>query len=238
MTPTSRSARVATELRHQPGTAPAGPGPISAASGPEPPALEATRRLTLRQAEAVQQLVEAAAAEVEVSGYAGLTVRNVARRAGVATATAYTYFSSKEHLLAEVLWRRIRSLPPTAIDPDSPPWTRLAKTVREMGQFTTDSPALVAACTPALVSESPDVRHLRDRIGAEIHHRMVAALGHQVEADVVQVLEITYFGALLSAGTGHMDFVDVPEFMGRAARLMAPGTPTEKGGAKGTGAKR
>jgi AcrR family transcriptional regulator len=218
---------VATELS-QPGTTPAGPGP-------EPPALDSTRRqLTLRQAEAVQQLVEAAAAQVEVSGYAGLTVRNVARQAGVATATAYTYFSSKEHLLAEVLWRRIHSLPPTELDSNSPPWSRLAKTVQEMGQFTTDSPALVAACTPALVSESPDVKHLRDRIGAEIHRRMVAAVGDQVEADLVQVLEITYFGALLAAGMGHTDFGDVPEFMGRAARLMAPGAPSGNGAAKRT----
>ena len=41
----------------------------------------------------------------------GLTVRNVARRAGVAPATAYTYFSSKDHLLAEVLWRGMEALP-------------------------------------------------------------------------------------------------------------------------------
>ena len=44
-------------------------------------------------------------------GYDGLTVRNVARRAGVAPATAYTYFASKDHLLAEVLWRRLQALP-------------------------------------------------------------------------------------------------------------------------------
>ena len=44
-------------------------------------------------------------------GYDGLTVRTVARRAGVAPATAYTYFASKDHLLAEVLWRRLQALP-------------------------------------------------------------------------------------------------------------------------------
>ena len=77
------------------------------------PVLEATRRhLTERQAEVVHQLVEATAVEVEATGYAGLTVRNVARRAGVAPATAYNYFSSKDHLLAEVLWRRMLALPP------------------------------------------------------------------------------------------------------------------------------
>jgi AcrR family transcriptional regulator len=76
------------------------------------PVLEATRRrLTERQAEVVQQLIDATAAEVDEDGYAGLTVRNVARRAGVAPATAYNYFSSKDHLLAELLWRRMTAMP-------------------------------------------------------------------------------------------------------------------------------
>jgi len=67
--------------------------------------VEATRRrLSPRQAEVVAQLVQSTVEEVEEVGYAGLTVRNVARRAGVAPATAYNYFSSKDHLLAEVLW--------------------------------------------------------------------------------------------------------------------------------------
>ena len=78
----------------------------------EPHRLEATRRrLTPRQAEVVMALVRATEAEVEEVGYSGLTVRSVARRAGVAPATAYNYFSSKDHLLAEVLWRRMRDLP-------------------------------------------------------------------------------------------------------------------------------
>ncbi len=36
------------------------------------------------------------------TSYADLTVRAVAKRANVAPATAYTYFSSKNHLVAEV----------------------------------------------------------------------------------------------------------------------------------------
>ena len=34
----------------------------------------------------------------------------MARRAGVAPATAYTYFASKEHLVTEVFWQRVREL--------------------------------------------------------------------------------------------------------------------------------
>jgi len=66
------------------------------------------RHLSERQSEAVERLVVAATEEVESVDYADISVRSIARRAGVAPATAYTYFSSKDHLLAEVLWRRMQ----------------------------------------------------------------------------------------------------------------------------------
>ena len=69
------------------------------------------RRVTTKQAEVVQRLVDAAADEARERGYEGMTVRSASRRAGVAPATAYTYFASKDHLLAEVLWRRFDALP-------------------------------------------------------------------------------------------------------------------------------
>src|SRR5664279_529586 len=98
---------------------------------PHPPSLEATRRrLSKRQAEVVMQLVRATEEEVEAVGYTGLTVRSVARRAGVAPATAYNYFSSKDHLLAEVLWRRMQGLDPAETDEGRPVRDRVADTVR------------------------------------------------------------------------------------------------------------
>jgi cytochrome P450 len=109
----------------------------------EPHRLEATRRrLTPRQAEAVMALVRATEAEIEEVGYSGLTVRSVARRAGVAPATAYNYFSSKDHLLAEVLWRRMQSLAPVDPGDRRPTDERLRDAVQAM-VFTTESAALL-----------------------------------------------------------------------------------------------
>ncbi|MGO9029185.1 MAG: TetR/AcrR family transcriptional regulator [Acidimicrobiales bacterium] len=187
----------------------------------EAPVLEATRRhLTERQAEVVEQLVEATADEVIEVGYPGLTVRNVARRAGVAPATAYNYFSSKDHLLAELLWRRMRALPPVDASSGGSLVERLADTVQMMVLLTTGSPVVVGACTSALLNATPDVKHLRDRIGSEIHRRFVDALGDEIDPKVVVVLETTYSGALLLAGMGHMAYDDVPAFLAEAAGLM------------------
>ena len=144
----------------------------------------------------------------------------MARRAGVAPATAYTYFSSKDHLLAEVLWRRMESLPAIDTDLSVPRAQRVEEAVREMTPFASSSPALVDACTVALISPHPDVAHLRDRIGAQTHHRLTAALGPEPDARAVRVLEAAYRGALLTAGIGHMSFLDVPAFVAEAATLL------------------
>ncbi len=186
--------------------------------------LEGTRRrLTPRQAEVVANLVRAAAEETEAVGYAKMTVRSVARRAGVAPATAYTYFSSKDHLLAEVLWRRTEALPPVAADPGRSAPERVEEAVAQILPFAGRSPALIDACTVALISPHPEVRHLRDRLGALTHRRLSAALGPDADPAVVRVLDTLYAGALMAAGTGHMSFQDVPAFMAEAAGLLVDG---------------
>jgi AcrR family transcriptional regulator len=198
---------------------------------------EAPRRwLTERQAEAVDQLVDAAEAEVEASGYDGLSVRNVARRAGVAPATAYTYFSSKDHLLAELLWRNLATVPPAEVDPSAPLADRVVQTVETLGAIIGRSPSLVAACTQALLSSNPDVKGLRDRIGSQIRRRLAAAVGPDGDPEVVSVLLTTYFGAMLMAGMGHMTFAAVPGFVAEAARLMTTTDATRAAGnGKGNG---
>jgi len=68
------------------------------------PVLESTRRrLTAKQADTVDRLGRAAVELLRREGFAGLTVRRVAAEAGVGAATAYTYFSSKEEIFAEVV---------------------------------------------------------------------------------------------------------------------------------------
>jgi AcrR family transcriptional regulator len=201
--------------------------------------VEATRRrLTPRQAEVVANLVRAAEEETEAVGYAGLTVRNVARRAGVAPATAYTYFSSKDHLLAEVLWRRMEALDPAAADPSLPLADRVADTIGAMIPFAGRSTALIDACTVALISPSPDVAHLRDRIGALTHRRLAAAVGADVDPRVVRVLETSYSGALLAAGTGHRSFHDIPAFLADAAVLLVAGAGASLPTARTKGGRR
>jgi AcrR family transcriptional regulator len=189
------------------------------AGGADESELPGRRHLSERQAEVMERLVTAAENEAEVRPYAELSVRSIAKRAGVAPATAYTYFSGKDHLLAEVLWRRMQSSP-HLLDVNLPLADRVATTVRTMGFGTMDSPA-VAACTTALLGDGPDVKRVRTRIGSEIGRRLAAALGPGADPSVLSVLQITYTGAILSAGMGHLPFDAVPALMARAVALMA-----------------
>lgn len=192
---------------------------------------EATpRQLGPRQAEIVQRLVEATVEEVAAAGPEGFTVRGAARRAGVAPATAYTYFSSKEHLLAETMWRRMRALPPVEVDAGSGTLERVSRVLGSLGTYIADEPAFTAAVRVALLSSNPDVERLRDRIGAEIHRRLVTACGEDTDPAVVRALELAYTGAMITAGMGHMSFSELPERMAEVARLLLAGDPSMTNG--------
>jgi len=183
-------------------------------------AAESTRRrLTPRQAVVVERLVDAAADEARATGYEGLTVRNVARRVGVAPATAYTYFASKDHLLAEVLWRRLQALPIPPTSPGDSGVDRVTAALRVLGLFMADDPTLAAACTTALLGSGPEVRAVRVRFGAALHDRLADALGDDADETVLRTLDLAYSGAMLWAGMGHIDFGDVPDALADVARL-------------------
>jgi AcrR family transcriptional regulator len=185
------------------------------------PAITPVRRhLTERQADTVARLVDAAAEEVRATSYDGLTVRGVARRAGVAPATAYTYFASKEHLLAEVFHRRLLALPPVRLDRRRGASDRVAAVVREMALIVADEPELAAAVTTAMLAHDPDVRRIRDHIGGVFLERIEAALGPDAEPAVLRALIISFAGAMLTAGMGNVRYDELPDLMAEITDLM------------------
>jgi AcrR family transcriptional regulator len=158
--------------------------------------------------------------ELREVGYDGLTVRNVARRAGVAPATAYTYFTSKEHLVTEVFWRRLDGLPEPVPDRRRAPARRVADALSDLAALVADEPALAAACSVAMLAGDPDVELLRLRIGSAIHRRFVVALGDDADPAVVRVLDLATSGAFIQAGGGHLDYADLPGLLGEVAEVV------------------
>ncbi|MGW5382018.1 TetR/AcrR family transcriptional regulator [Nocardia sp. NPDC003963] len=182
--------------------------------------LEATRRrLSGKQADTVDKLTRAAMEVLSREGFAGLTIRMVATAAGVGTATAYTYFSSKEHLVAEIFWRRIRSSE-TPVSDDADPTVRVLAELRGIALLVADEQELSGAVTSALLGRDPDVQHLRTRIGMEIRQRITRAMEPEADPATVESLELLYAGALVRAGMGYESYADIADRLERAALLV------------------
>lgn len=182
------------------------------------------RRPSARQAQTLDRLLDAAADEARELGYEGMTVRGAARRAGVAAATAYTHFASKDHLLAEVMWRamsRLLEAPPAR---SARPVNRLTAELRWLGTFMADEPELAAAGAIALLQPGPEITALRMRIGQATHDRLAAALGDDAPPEVMTSLDILYSGALLWMGMGHLAPERVPDTLADAGRLIWKGS--------------
>jgi AcrR family transcriptional regulator len=175
------------------------------------------RRLTQRQADTVRRLTDAAVEEVRQVGYENLSVRDVARRAEVGAATAYTYFASKDHMLAEVFWRRLRALPPVDLDEPSAK-ARVVTVLTELALLVSGEPELAEGCTAAMFGTDPDVRQLRVKIGAEIHRRLDAAAGPGNA--FTGLLELAYFGAMVQAGLGYTTYGRMADRLAEAAELI------------------
>jgi AcrR family transcriptional regulator len=173
-----------------------------------------------RQEETFRKVLDAAREMLRESSYADLTVRGVAARAKVAPATAYTYFSSKNHLIAEVYLDLVRQVP-YFTDVNDSLHTRVEKALRHLALVVADEPEVAAACTTALMSgNDPAVRKVRDRIGAEIHRRIASAIGPKADPRTVSALEMTFFGALVQAGSGYFTYRQIADRLAYVVDLI------------------
>lgn len=174
-----------------------------------------------RQEETFRKVLTAGVEVLRETSYADLTVRAVAARAKVAPATAYTYFSSKNHLIAEVYLDMVRQVP-YFTDVNEPMPTRVDKALRALALVVADEPEVAAACTTALLSGGgdPAVRAVRDRIGGEIHKRITSAIGPDAEPRIVSVLEMTFFGALVNAASGAYTYHQIADHLAYAVALI------------------
>ena len=155
------------------------------------------------------------------SSYADLTVRAVAARAKVAPATAYTYFSSKNHLIAEVYLDLIRQVP-YFTDVNDSRLTRVEKALRSMALMVADEPEVAAACTTALLTrQRPDGAHASATASAP---RSTAASARPSARTPTRArcrrLEMTFFGALVNAGSGAFTYHQIADRLSYVVGLI------------------
>lgn len=173
-----------------------------------------------RQEETFRKVLAAGLEMLRETSYADLTVRAVAARAKVAPATAYTYFSSKNHLIAEIYLDLMQKVD-YFTDVNDSTATRVEKTLRTMALTLADDPEVAAACTTALLSgNDAAVRTVRERIGSEIHRRIRAAVGPDPDPRTLAALEMTFFGALVNAGSGAFTYHQIADRLSYVVGLI------------------
>ena len=178
--------------------------------------------MNARQAETVERLLEAGAAELRERGLDAMTIRTVAHRAGVSPATAYTYLASKDHLFAQLFLRHLQENP-APVPVAGEPAANLRAVVRSMADMLAGAPEVAAAATRALLGNDPDVARLRLRIGADYVDRFRRALGDEADPAALDTLTYLFSGAMLQAGMGLLGYAEMGERLEASVELLMAG---------------
>ena len=98
---------------------------------------------------------------------------------------------------------------------------RVEQALRSMALTVADEPEVAAACTTALLSgNDPAVRAVRERIGGEIYRRIRSAMGPDADPRTLAALEMTFFGALVNAGSGAFTYHQIADRLSYVVDLI------------------
>ncbi|MFI6865857.1 TetR/AcrR family transcriptional regulator [Nocardia sp. NPDC050406] len=189
-----------------------------------PNAAPVRRTLAGRSTETVDRLLDAGLEVLREQGYEQLSMREVCRRAGLTHATAYGYFSAKQHLVSEMYWRRVERWCETPIV-EGTPTERLARVFTELAELAAAEPELSVAASAAVLSRDPDVARVRTSIGAAMSGRVRLAAGPGCPEGVLDALDLAVSGAMVQAGMGHSTYPEMAQRLTRVARLLLADRP-------------
>ena len=142
--------------------------------------------------------------------YSSITMRSIAKRAGVSHGEVRTHFRSKDAIVAEIYLERLRAAP-LIIDVEESARVRIAAQFSQLVMLLADEPGLAAACSSALICDEPSVRASRQRIHGELQRRVHTALRSGAWPEVVETLEFGLIGALVHARCGADTFRQTAE---------------------------
>jgi AcrR family transcriptional regulator len=178
------------------------------------------RSLRGRRADTVRKLMDAAVAELAGAPYAEVSSRTIAKRAEVAPATFYTYFASKDHLLASVFADRMTAASAAVVVTGDDPLDRLEDALRTLVTAVFDDRNLTRAWTTAMLSLDPDIVTLRDGVAKSYAEVVSGALGDTVPPIVQMTVMLALAGAFLAAGQEIIPFSELPGVMRQATAVM------------------
>jgi AcrR family transcriptional regulator len=169
-------------------------------------------------------VIEVATELADRGGYDAVVMKDVADRSGVALATLYRWFASKDHLLAEVLLRWMGDI--AATFEASPPRgrtasARVAELLRRIVDVVAERPHRLHAVTSALLSSDAGVVASQDDFHQAAEGLLAIAIGSSpiVErATTIETLEHVLFSSLVHLARNREDAATTSERFVRIAR--------------------
>jgi AcrR family transcriptional regulator len=185
-----------------------------------------TRPISAAQAATRHRLLDAARELATEGGYEAVGMRNVAAKAGVSAPTAYQYFSSKDHLLVDLLVALVGETT-TALSarprPAGSPVESAVRTLRRAVQQVEEAPNLYVAMTRAYISGSHDVAHARAAMESSTRRWIDLAVSESATDDrdaIVRILEDVLFSNMVGLVTGGRTPTEIGDQLELAARIL------------------
>jgi AcrR family transcriptional regulator len=153
--------------------------------------------------------------------YSGITMRSIAKRAGVSHGEICAYFRSKDAIVAEIYLERLRAAP-LVVDVEQSARARIAAQFSQLVMLLADEPGIAAACSSALICDEPSVRAIRQRIHAELQRRVRTVLRSGTWPEVAETLEFGLLGALVQASCGSGTFTENADDLASVVAVVLP----------------
>jgi TetR/AcrR family transcriptional regulator, cholesterol catabolism regulator len=182
--------------------------PVERAESSVVPLADMTSRQLIRRAKLIEAVIDLIA---EV-GAEAVQMRDVAQRSGVALATVYRYFNSKDHLLAAALedWQRRltrRILASRGGETDQDPLPGILEYLRRAQRAFYRNPEMTALMLQAATSTDPDVRagiEQMNRTNAEMFNKLLEGVAPENVPNITFGLNAALSNALAAVLTGMM----------------------------------
>ncbi|MGP4021992.1 TetR/AcrR family transcriptional regulator [Actinomadura sp. 3N407] len=186
-----------------------------------------TRTLSKDQQARRERLIDSARELALEGGYAAVTMHDVADRAGVARATVYRYFATKDHLLTEVAaaWAHRVTDDIDALAVGDTPLERLTALLERIVYVAAEEPTLTSAIIQAVTSNDSSVDDPRTILFLFLRDRLSTAIGDPVPErdDVEIVLGNILLAALIGLASLRQPAEEVAAMVRTAGRLVLGG---------------
>ncbi|MCV7348027.1 TetR family transcriptional regulator [Mycolicibacterium rhodesiae] len=176
-----------------------------------------------RRAKIIEEVIDL----IGAVGADAVQMRDVAQRAGVALATLYRYFSSKENLLAAALadWQKrlTRRMLSGGGPADGDPLPAVLDYLRRAQRAFNRNPAMTALMLQMMTSTDPEVRSSIDqmeRTNVELYNRLLAGVAPELIPQVSFGLNAALSAALAGLRAGRLTLDESLNHVEWVARVL------------------